>query len=265
MEQGGLFYQINFMGNSQFWVDFHCHLADDRLRSHLNSEIDKANANGIKHFLSSALSNKEYQWHLKLAELHPQYGKSVFWCAGIHPYYEYSSEKDLPILRELCSNHRIVAIGEIGIDKRNPDLDWQKRIFLDQLQLAADFQLPVILHIVKSYYEVYKLIKTNFPKLTYILHGFKASLEIAQSFAEFNIYYSLNYNLPKIEVLNYIIDSKSLILETDAPYANPLKDQDHNHLENLLYNVRLLVDRTGLTIEDVKQMQYENFLNLFSG
>ena len=66
----------------------------------------------------------------------------------------------------------------IWLDNRNDNFEWQKKILLMQLDLAKNYDLPVVFHTVKQYYELDKILKNNFPKVQGFLHAFNASQEI---------------------------------------------------------------------------------------
>ncbi len=210
-------------------LDNHCHLEEIARAGRLEAELKSAREAGIAGWFSSALSRAEMEWHQQ------QHIPGMKWCAGIHPYYEKSRESNLDYLAELCAAGRIAAIGEIGLDTRNPDAEWQKKILLAQLELADQYDLAVIFHVVKSYYELYKLLKDNFPKVRGFLHGFNSSLEVFEVFSEFDLGFSLNARLPQESVVKAIVDRGIWQIETDAPYALPAGMKgEYNTLANLI-------------------------------
>lgn len=210
--------------------DFHCHFEElDRLGV-LELQLAEARKQGIAEWLSSALCHDEYVWHQM------QKIEGMQWVAGIHPYYEKSSEDDFDELVELCEKGQIYGIGEIGLDSRNPDEDWQNKILLKQLELAKDYELPVVFHTVKRYYQLHKLLKNNFPGVRGWLHGFNSSLEVVNAFSGFDIGFSINARMPAADVLRKIIARGLWQIETDAPYAKPYGcKEDINQLKNLIY------------------------------
>ncbi len=240
------------------FIDAHCHLADSRIAANLEQELSEAKEAGISCFISSALCKAEFEWHQN------QNISQMKWCAGIHPYYEKSSENDFSELIKLCDENKIVAIGEIGLDGRNDDQKWQEQILLKQLDLAQNYGLPVVFHIVRKYYELYKLLKNNFPKIRGCLHGFNASREIAELFSKFNLAFSLGCKQPKKEVLEFIINRGFLLFETDAPYQKPVDDKnDFNHLKNLMWTVDKVSWITELDKQKLEAIQSKSFKQIF--
>lgn len=240
------------------FIDAHCHLADSRIAANLEQELSEAKKAGISCSISSALCQEEFEWHQN------QNISQMKWCAGIHPYYKKSSEDDFDELIKLCDEKKIVAIGEIGLDVRNDNYNWQEQILLKQLNLAQNYNLPVVFHTVRKYYELYKLLKTNFPKIRGYLHSFNASREIAEQFSKFDLAFSLGCQPPKKEVLKFIIDRGLFLFETDAPYQKPVDDKnDFNHLKNLMWIVNEIARVTELDKHELEAIQSKSFEQIF--
>jgi TatD DNase family protein len=240
------------------FIDVHCHLADSRIAANLEQELSEAREAGISRFISSALCKEEFEWHQN------QNISQMKWCAGIHPYYEKSSENDFDALIKFCDENKIVAIGEIGLDGRNDNQKWQEQILLKQLDLAQNYGLPVVFHVVRKYYELYKILKTNFPKIRGHLHSFNASREIAEQFSKFDLAFSLGCRPPKKEVLKLIIDRGFFLFETDAPYQKPIDDKnDFNHLKNLMWAVDKVSQITELDKQELEAIQSKSFEQIF--
>jgi TatD DNase family protein len=242
--------------NKSFFIDAHCHLFDFFQTGTLQIEIEQAKSTSL--FLCSALADDEYAWYEKLNL------PNVKWYAGIHPFYEKSSEKSLSKLIELAEKKAIIGIGEIGLDKRNPDFEWQKKILLAQLDIASQFDLSVVFHTVGMDYELYKILKNMFPKIKGILHGFQASLDVAKIFYGLSLLYSIGCKFPKPDVLKFIIEQKRFCFETDAPYQKPMSSpENQNHLNNLIIPIQQVKLISNLPEEEVSIIQKENLEQLF--
>ena len=244
------------------WLDAHCHLTDERIFHNLVEEISAAEEEGVSGFVSSVLCEEEY--NLITHKDFEKYDKFIEWSAGIHPFYEKSSERDFDALVELCEQKRIIAVGEIGLDKRNNDFEWQKKVLLKQLDLAKNYHLPVIFHIVKQHYEIYKIIKNDFPKIFGFIHGFSASKEIFELYSKFDLALSLNLRLPEKEVVKLVLKRGFYLVETDAPYLKERGSADEfNHLKNLSKVAKNIERLTGISAEEIKKKQFENFKSIF--
>ncbi len=244
------------------FIDAHCHLADERIADNLEQELADAKKTGVNYFVSSALCKEEFEL-MKLPKFQ-KLQKFIKWTAGIHPFYEKSSEDDFDALIKLCDEKKIIAVGEIGLDRRKDNFDWQKKILLMQLDLAKNYDLPVIFHTVKQYYELDKILKNNFPKVLGYLHGFNTSREIAEQFSKYDLAFSLGCKPPKKDTLGFIIDRGFFLFETDAPYQKPVDDKsDFNHLKNLMWIVNKVSQITKLDKQELEVIQRKSFEQIF--
>jgi len=235
-------------------IDAHCHLHDEKIYQ----EIPDAIESGISRFLSSALCEDEFKWYLNCKI--PQ----MKWCAGVHPFYDKSDEDDIDTIIQFCEKKEIIGIGEIGLDNRNENIKWQNEILLKQLDIASQFELPVVFHTVKRYYELYKLLKNNFPKVRGYLHGFNASKDIAETFSKFDLAFSIGCKHPNLDSLEFILKRGFYLFETDAPFQKPDDSKDkHNHLLNLLPSIDEIARSTGRDIEELLKIQQRSYDILF--
>ena len=233
------------------WIDTHCHFFD------LSERNVKINYNSFtSKFISCALDEEEMKWHKSLSQ------PKVKWVAGIHPSYKKSNEKYLSFIEKLAQKKEIIGIGEIGFDKKNPDNFWQKKILLAQLDLANQFSLPVLFHTVGMYYDLYKVLQNNFPKVRGILHGFHGSKDIVNTFLKFDLLFSIGCHPPKQNSLDVIIKNKRFCFETDAPYQAPDRN-DTNILENLQIPIQSIRDQSDLNFSEIDNIQQKNVTRLF--
>ena len=134
------------------WTDTHCHLDAPEFDADRDSVVARAVAAGVTQIVIPAVQASDFEAVRELAHRH-----GIAYALGIHPLFvERASDGDLAALRaalvEHRSDERLVAVGEIGLDHFVPGLDraLQERFYIAQLQLAAEFDLPVILHVRRS-------------------------------------------------------------------------------------------------------------------
>ena len=187
-------------------------------------------------YISNALDEKELDWHLDLTlseyhgagKLNPSIhdvisgevlSNNVLISTGQHPLYPKNSIPQARVVY-LLEQNKLFAIGEIGLDKRCADFEWQKQTLQSHLDIAHQFNKPVIIHCVGYYHELLRLIKRNFPKLTYILHRFYGSLEMVKEFGKLNTIFSLHKDILKKKncqlILNAIFENRNFGFETDV-------------------------------------------------
>lgn len=212
---------------AEYWVDAHCHLCNEPLSDHYLEEIEGALQNEVSYFISTALNRKAIDWHLN--NPHPNYHL----VAGIHPFYDKSNFNDFEYIAQLCKRGLLWGIGEVGFDNRKNNHNHQKNILYPQLELASQYNLPVVFHVVRRYNELYLALKNDFPDIRGYIHGFNGSLEIVEMFSRLNIGFSIGYKLFQKkdvpQIIERILDNGLVLLETDAPFQhNPFDRYNSN-------------------------------------
>lgn len=148
-------------------------------------------------------------------------GETTKFSVGIHPWFidQYST---VDIVHEKSSDLNCYAIGEIGLDKRcTTDFESQKKYFINQLLIAKEKNLPVIIHCVKAYNEVFSILKSVQFSHPVLLHSFAGSIEVAEMYIKhFNVFFSFGSLLYKNKSKAYSSFSSlplsHIFLETDS-------------------------------------------------
>jgi len=112
----------------------------------------------------------------------PEDIENGFYSVGFHPYNvgKYEEEETLNKVRLATENPRVLAIGEIGLDKAiEAPLEDQMRIFEKQMEIAEYVDMPVILHVVRAFNELIAFSNAHKPSVPMIIHGYNGSREMA--------------------------------------------------------------------------------------
>ncbi len=230
------------------WFDFHCHFCDiiEFDQADIAEEVLEAEKVGVVKFFSSAYNKEQFEWHLNYQQKNvntagsascstmqqitktagtASYSTNMEWYAGIHPMFVEETKGDIDLVAGLAQQGKIIAIGEIGFDSRYDNQKLQEKLLLTQLEMAKTYDLPVVFHSVGRYYDLYKLIKNNFPKTRGILHSFASSEEVVQIFKSLRFGFSLGASIllskNHEKVLKNILDWGLIVIETDAPAQKP--------------------------------------------
>ncbi len=209
------------------WIDSHCHL--DALEFDLDRlEIRQAARQlGVVSCVIPAVERANFKAVRDLA-----HQLQDFYALGIHPLYTGKSQDgDLVFLREEIDRSiddlRLVAVGEIGLDGWVQSLDWARQVhfYKEQLKLAHDFQLPVILHVRKSADALLKCLRATKVRGG-IAHAFTGSLQQAEQFIElgFCLGFGGAVSFDRAHRLRGLLKAlplSAIVLETDAPDIPP--------------------------------------------
>lgn len=199
----------------------------------------------------------------------------MYTALGIHPtdgQYLDSPEKALQDVRNLILDpqNKCVAIGEIGLDYHYPDTDKEKQMFLfeEQMKLAKELNMPVVIHDRDAHADVCDVI-FHHPEVRGILHSFSGSPEMALSIVKRGYYISFSgtltfTNARKIAECARVLPRDRVLIETDAPYLapHPLRGT-MNHSGNLLYTNQKLAELWDISPEECAKITAENAERIF--
>ena len=218
------------------YTDTHCHLDFDRYDDDREQVLTRAWEAGIVLIINPGINTITSKKAIHLAQQHP--GK-IYAAVGIHPNYgEDWSEESIPLLKELAQSRLVVAIGEIGLDyyRSYTSKDLQKIMFKEQLDLAKELSLPVIIHnrestedlmeILTSWHD--ELIRSNHPLADRpgVLHSYSADVKTAREADAMNFYIGISgpvtfKNASRRKSITAGIPIENMLLETDAPFLTP--------------------------------------------
>jgi len=213
-------------------LDTHCHLDADEFGLDRDAVIHRAAQSGVKGVLLPAVRARDHLSVKNLTHQAAQLMPASCYTLGIHPIFTpEAKESDLDVLRraviEALDDPRFVGIGEIGLDYFLPELDanHQSFFFEKQLDLAEEFNLPVILHVRRSQDAILKALRPR--KITGgIAHAFNGSFQQAEQFIKLNFVMGFGGAMTfsralQIRRLAKELPFESLVLETDAPDIPP--------------------------------------------
>lgn len=173
---------------------------------------------------------------------------------------------DLDILRELAGEEKVVAVGEIGLDyywEENPPREHQQRVFRDQMALAGELELPVIVHDRDAHADSLAIIR-EFPRVQGVFHCFSGSAEMAMELVKLGWMVSftgvLTYkNARKAVEAARTVPLDRIMIETDSPYMAPVphrgKRSDSRYVR---YVCEKLAEIKGVSFEECARITLEN-------
>ncbi len=202
-------------------------------------------------------------------ELSDEFG-FVYAACGIHPHEaEGCKQGYLSVLKKLCSEKKCVAVGEIGLDYHYDfsPREIQQKVFEQQLVLAKELDLPVIVHDREAHEDTMMLLKRYKPKG--VVHCFSGSAEMAKEVLKLGMYIGLggavtfkNARKP-LEVAEMVPDDR-LLIETDCPYMTPVPFRGKRCDSSFIpYTAEKLAEVRNTTAENILDLTRKNANILF--
>jgi TatD DNase family protein len=247
------------------WIDCHAHL-DQLPGKELSGTLAEAAAAGVSTILSTATDLAS----AASVVLHCKTFPALYGAAGISPFETLALPVDwYDRLRSCCTKEKIVAVGEIGLDRSNsryPDVKYQMPVFERQLELAGELRLPVVVHSRGAERQVAEICRTS--GISGVLfHCFTGSRDALKFILEcgYDVSFSgiITFN-DAVRELVKDVPSDRLFIETDSPYLAPVP---HRGTTNRPAWVALVgeaaAESLGMTAERLQLETSRNFSRLF--
>ena len=243
-------------------IDTHCHLDAAEFAADRDAVAARAAAVGVGMMVIPAVEYANFDAVLESCRRYP----GCVAALGMHPMYiDRHRPEHLPALRAAIDKQRPVAVGEIGLDFFVPDLDpaTQEFYFVEQLKIAREFDLPVLLHIRRANDQVLKHLR-RYKVKGGIAHAFNGSRQQAEEFLkrDFKLGFGGAMTYPRALNLRRLaaeLPLEAIVLETDAPDIPPLSaHKQRNSPEFLPEIAQTLAHLRGLSIQQVVRATAEN-------
>jgi TatD DNase family protein len=252
------------------WIDSHSHLNDEAFTEDYPAVIQRALEGGVEAMIVVGCDLPSSRRAVELASQYEQ-----LWAAvGIHPHDAKSWNEDtVAILTEMLSQPKVVAMGEIGLDYHylysTKEEQWVA--FQDQLSLAREYGVPVIIHNREAHQDTLNLLKqVKLGPAGGVMHCFSGSREVAGEWLRLGLHISfagpLTFaNAAKLREVAVDIPLERLLVETDCPYLAPVpcRGQRNEPLRVGLIGEKLAEIR-GLPVADVMRQTNLNTRGLFT-
>lgn len=252
--------------------DTHIHLNDKKIYENLDFYIQDALNKGVKKFLCVGYDLESSKIAIEIANKYHE----VYASIGIIPteYKQYNDDSINNLRKLMDKSNKIVAIGEIGLDyyweKEESVRTLQKKIFIEQIELANELNLPISIHCRDAYKDTLDILKEHICIKKGIMHCFSGSLESAKEFIKlgyliaFGGVLTFKNSIKTKEVLQNI-DLKDVVFETDAPYLAPTpfrgKINIPSYIVETVKYASILLNCPKETLEDIT---YKNSLRILN-
>lgn len=248
--------------------DTHSHYNDEKFELDREKIINQTYEAGITKFVCAGYNLKSSREAIELANKYD----FIYSICGISPndLDDYNEENILAI-KELAKSKKNVAIGEIGLDyywnKENETV--QKQAFIEQINIANELELPIVIHSRDAVQDTIDLLKENPVNKKGIFHCAQLNKYLIEEGLKLGFYISfagpITFKNSKnaAEIVSLVPNDKILI-ETDSPYLAPEPVRGtRNDSRNVKYVAQKIAELKGLPVEEIAQITYQNAKNIF--
>jgi TatD DNase family protein len=249
-------------------IDSHAHLEMKEFDGDREAVIARATAAGLTAIITVGTTIPDCKKAVELARLHPP----VYAAVGIHPHEVKGIDAGTyDALRVLAQQEKVVAIGEIGLDffYDHSPREVQLRRFAEQLDLALELDLPVIIHDREAHAETLRILQQHRGRLRGVLHCFSGDAAMARECLEMGFYLSVAgpVTYKKAEQLRAVVREiplERLLVETDCPYLAPQPWRGkRNEPAYVMETARCLAGIRGVAAGEMEWLTEENARRLF--
>ena len=247
--------------------DTHAHYDDEQFDADRRELLSGLGDRGVGLVLNPASNRASAEKIMTYLHDYP----FLYAAVGTHPHdAEEMKDEDLTRFEEMAQDDKVKAVGEIGLDyfyDLSPR-DVQKKRLRDQLALAENLRLPVIIHDREAHEDTLNILR-EFPRVTGVVHCFSGSPEMARILLDMG--YSLSFtgaitfkNARRALETLAIMPRERIMIETDSPYLTPVPYRGKRNDSGYVRLVAEQIARTlELTEQEVEQLTWDNGKRFF--
>lgn len=247
----------------------HAHYEDKAFDEDRESLLESFGENGIGTVVNVSSSLETIEKTIKLIKKYP----FMYGAVGVHPEECAPMNKEsLDYIRTMAKEEKVVAIGEIGLDYYwdEPEREIQKKWFEEQIELAKEVNLPMIIHsrdAAKDTYDIMKAHKSG--EIGGVIHCFSYGNEMARDFLNMGFYLGVGgvitfNNAKKLKEVVEFAPIDRILIETDCPYLSPVPNRGkRNSSLNLSYVVEEIAKIKGLDYDEVVAITEKNARTMY--
>ena len=249
----------------KMFIDTHCHLSHDDYEN-VDKVIEDAKKNNVKYLIVSGYDKKSIEEVLNIAKKHD----NIYLTLGYHPSEaDITTDEDLEKLKKIVKNNdKVVGIGEIGLDYHwvKDNKEKQKQLFIKQINIAKEFDLPIVIHSRDAFQDTFDILKEA--KHKGVMHCFSGNIENAKMYSNIGFYFGiggvLTFSNSNLKETIKEIPMDRILLETDSPYLAPTpyrgKQNEPKYIPIIANNLSEIL---GKNIEEIEEKIKENTCKIF--
>lgn len=250
-------------------IDTHSHINTIKGLS-IDEILEEAKNNGVEKIILPSAELSDIDEVFKISAKY----ENVYGLLGLHPseVKDWSEELENKIKEYCKQSKKIVGIGEIGLDyywdKSFNEL--QKEIFIKQIKLANELNLPISIHDREAHKDTFDILKEHNKNSKIIMHCFSGSVEFMKECIKEGFYIAIGgvvtfKNAVKVKEVAKEVPPEKLLLETDAPYLTPVPYRGkENHPAYVKYVAEEIAKLREISFEEIDKITTENAKRIFN-
>lgn len=252
-------------------IDSHCHLDSERFTSDQAEVIERAQAAGVERMMSIGTGDgpPDIEVAVRVADRF----ECVWATVGVHPHDAAKAEAETyPHIAELLKHPKVLALGEIGLDYfyDHSPRDVQKDVFVEQMRIAADARLPIVIHTRDAWEDTFELLEKHWKPtgLGGIMHCFSGGPVEAHRSLDIGLHISFSgiVTFPKsldIQAAAKLVPDDRILIETDAPFLAPVPHRGkRNEPSFVTHTASKMAELRGTTVDEITRVTTANFRTL---
>lgn len=249
-------------------IDSHCHLNDEKLINDLDTVVNNFLSAGVDRAICVG-------WDIessKKAKCIASKYEPVYYEVGVHPdnIEDYNKEE---LEKLLSSNDRkLVAVGEIGLDyfHNKDNKEEQQRMFIEQIELANKYRLPIVIHCRDAYGDTLEILKQYAPfKYGAVMHCYSGSVEFARELLKLGVKMSFTgtvtyNNATNVKEVVKTLPDDTFFFETDSPYLTPVPNRGKTNESKYVVDVaKCVAELRGVSYAEINNITNKNCKDFF--
>ncbi|MCW5197200.1 TatD family hydrolase [Buchnera aphidicola] len=254
-----------------YLIDSHCHL---NIILHKNKKytirkiLKKAYCSHVKLILNVSTSITDYYNNFNKFKKYP----NILYSCGIHPLY-YKQKKQISKLKNITlNNHRIIAIGETGLDYYHINFNKiiQHQLFVKHIKIGIQMHKPIIIHMRNSEKDILNILSSTELKMcTGVVHSYSSNLDTVRKLLNLGWYISFSglitfKNAYDIHKIVQFVPINKILIETDSPFLTPVPLRGKiNQPSNTFIIAKYISKLKNIDIHTIANETTKNFYKLF--
>ncbi len=254
------------------FFDSHSHLNDEKFDEDRNKVIKEIYEAGTTNFITAGYSVESSKKAIDIANNYDFIYATVGISPNDIPQNEEELWKQISEIKQLAiNNKKIVAIGEIGLDYywNTENKEIQKKAFIEQIKLANELNLPIVIHTREAVMDTIQILKENNVKNQGVFHCCPQNRELIKEGLKLGFYISFAgpitfKNSKNADEMINLVPNDRILIETDSPYLAPEPVRGtRNTPENVKFVAQKIANSKGQTLEMIEKITQENTRRIF--